>query len=86
MSDDKTLRWGGCRDKIAEKLRMPGGAVQASRLHFLFHTLVVVDLSWDRNGHRGTAVTAEEFNRIAAWMKEEANELEMQEYAVFLIL
>ena len=36
--------------------------MKAYRLH---HTLVVLDLSWDRNGLRLTAVTAVESNILA---------------------
>lgn len=61
---------------------MPGRAIQADRLQFLFHALVVLDLCWDRNGHRGAAVTANKFNRLAAWMKEEAKELVTEKSAV----
>lgn len=55
------------RDKTAEWLYMPGGAMKAYRLH---HTLVVSDLSWDRNGLRLTAVTAIESNSPAVGIKD----------------
>lgn len=61
---------------------MPGGAMQANRLQVLFHTLVVLDLSGDRNGHRLAAITNNEFNRLAAWVREEGKELNTQECAV----
>lgn len=48
--------------------------MQADRLQVLFHSLVVLDLSWDRNGHRLTAGTTNEFNRLAAKIKEEATQ------------
>lgn len=34
--------------------------MQANRLQVLFHTLIVLDLSWDRNGHCVAAVKAKE--------------------------
>ncbi len=48
--------------------------MQADRLQVLFHTLVVLDLSRNRNGHRLAAGAAGEFSRFAAWMKEEAKD------------
>ena len=48
--------------------------MQANRLQVLFHTLVVLDLRWDRNGHSVAAVTPKKFNRPAVWMKEETKE------------
>lgn len=48
--------------------------MQAGRLQVLFHSLVVLDLSWDRNGHCLAAVTADKFLRPAARTKEEAKE------------
>lgn len=56
--------------------------MQAGRLQVLLHTLVVMDLSWDRNGHRGAEHTADKFSRFAARMKEEVKELDTQECAV----
>lgn len=56
--------------------------MQANRLQVLFHTSVVLDLSGDRNGHRLAAVTTNEFNRLAAWVREEGKELNTQECAV----
>lgn len=53
MEDDKTVH-------------VPGRAVQANRLQVLFHTLVVMDLSWDRNGR----CVAAEFCRLAAHISE----------------
>lgn len=67
----RTLRWCGCIDKTAEKLYMPCRAMQSNRLQVLFHTLIVLDLSWDRNGHCVVAVKADKFCRIAASVKEE---------------
>lgn len=63
---------------------MPGRAMQANRLQVLFHTLVVVDLSWDRNGHCVAAVKADEFCRLAASMNEEAKELDTEELTVWM--
>lgn len=42
---------------------MPGGAY---RLKVLLHALVVVDLSWDRNGHRAAVFTDNKLNVFAA--------------------
>lgn len=44
----------------SELLHTPGGA---NRLQVLFHSLVVLDLSWDRNGHCLAAVRTAEFSR-----------------------
>lgn len=61
---------------------MPGGAVHADRLQVLLHTLVVLDLSRDRDGHRLAAVTSDTFNGLAAWTEEEAKGGDAQEGAV----
>lgn len=86
IGNNKTLRWGGCGDKTAEQLYMPGGAMQADGLQVLFHTLVVLDLSGDRNGHRGAADTAGDFNRFAAGMKKGAKELNPEECFIYFFI
>lgn len=60
----------GVGKRQLEQLYVPGGATQASWLQVLFKAMVVLDLSWDRNGHRSVA---NEFNRLAAWMRVEGN-------------
>lgn len=64
----------GNREK-SELLHTPGGAMQADRLQVLFHSLVVLDLSWDRNGHCLAAVRTGEFCRLAARARQKGNEL-----------
>lgn len=66
---------GGCRDNTTERLYVPGGAMQADGLQVLCHTLVVLDLSRDRNRRRGDALTANNCNRLAVLMTEETRKL-----------
>lgn len=70
MNDEfKPIRHDGYREK-SELLHTPGGAMQADRLQVLFHSLVVLNLSWDRNGHCLAAVRTAEFSGLAAWARE----------------
>lgn len=56
-------------------MHMPCGAMHACMLQVLVHTLVVLDLSRDRNGYRLAAGWAIKFNRTAAWFADEPNKL-----------
>lgn len=57
---------------------MPGRAMQANRLQVLLHPMVILDLSWNRNGHRVAAGRANKFGRPAVSVKEEAKVLNNQ--------
>lgn len=50
----------------------------------MFYALVVVDLCWDRNGHRLTVVTPIELCRPAAQTKREGRE-EKDEYTSVIL-